>query len=34
MSPVQALVVFVVAVMAHSMINVLGYAIGARKTWT
>jgi len=34
MSPAQALVVFVVAVIAHSMINVLGYAIGARKTWT
>src|SRR5262245_50699168 len=34
MSPVQALVVFVVAVIGHSVINVLGYAIGARKTWT
>jgi CDP-2,3-bis-(O-geranylgeranyl)-sn-glycerol synthase len=33
MSAVQALVVFVVAVIGHSIINVLGYAIGARKTW-
>jgi CDP-2,3-bis-(O-geranylgeranyl)-sn-glycerol synthase len=34
MSPVQALVVFVSVVMGHSVINVIGYAIGARKTWT
>ena len=33
MSPAQALVVFVFTVLFHSMINVLGYAIGARKTW-
>jgi hypothetical protein len=34
MSPLQALVVFVSAVIGHSMINVLGDAVGARKTWT
>ena len=34
MSPVQALVVFVSVVIGHSMVNVLGYVIGARKTWT
>jgi CDP-archaeol synthase len=34
MSPVQALIVFAVVVIGHSMINVLGYSIGARKTWT
>lgn len=34
MSPVQVLVVFVFAAIGHSIINVLGYAIGARKTWT
>ncbi len=34
MSPVQALVVFVFVLIGHSMINVLGYAFGARKTWT
>jgi CDP-archaeol synthase len=33
MSPVQALVVFLSAMIGHSVINVLGYAIGARKTW-
>jgi hypothetical protein len=26
-------VVFAVAVVAHLLINVIGYAIGARKTW-
>jgi CDP-diglyceride synthetase len=31
--PVQALVVFAVAVVVHLLINVIGYAIGARKTW-
>lgn len=34
MSPVQALVVFVSAVIGHSVINVLGYTIRVRKTWT
>ncbi len=34
MSGRQALVVFAVVVIGHSMINVVGYAIGARKTWT
>ncbi len=34
MPAAQALVVFVVVVIGHTMINVLGYAIGARKTWT
>ena len=34
MSPVQVLVVFVAVAIGHSIINVLGYAIGARKTWT
>jgi hypothetical protein len=29
----QALHVFVVAVIGHSVINVLGYAIGARRIW-
>jgi CDP-diglyceride synthetase len=29
----QLLVVFAVAVVAHLLINVIGYAIGARKTW-
>ena len=33
MPPAQALVVFAVAVVAHLLINVIGYAIGARKTW-
>jgi hypothetical protein len=34
MSPMQALVVLAVVVVVHSVINVLGYAIGARRTWT
>jgi CDP-diglyceride synthetase len=34
MSPVQALVVFVAVVIGHSMIHMLGYAIGARQTLT
>ncbi len=33
MPPAQALVLFTVAVVAHLLINVIGYAIGARKTW-
>jgi hypothetical protein len=33
MTPTQALVVFTVAVVVHLAINVLGHAIGARKTW-
>lgn len=33
MSCLQALVAFGVAVFAHLMVNVIGYAIGARKTW-
>lgn len=33
MPPAQALVVFAVAVVVHLLINVIGYAIGARKTW-
>ncbi len=33
MTLAQALVVFAVAVVAHLLINVIGYAIGARKTW-
>jgi hypothetical protein len=33
MSAVQALVAFVVVAVGHSTITVLGYAIGARKTW-
>jgi hypothetical protein len=33
MSPVQALVVFVSVVIGHSLIGMLGYVIGARKTW-
>jgi hypothetical protein len=32
MTPAQALVVFALAVVVHLAINVLGYAIGARKT--
>jgi CDP-2,3-bis-(O-geranylgeranyl)-sn-glycerol synthase len=34
MSLAQVLVLFAFAVVAHSIINVLGYAIGARETWT
>lgn len=33
MTPMQALVVFAVAAVVHMVINVLGYAIGARETW-
>lgn len=33
MTPLQAAVVFVVTVLVHLVINVLGYAIGARTTW-
>jgi hypothetical protein len=33
MTPMQALVVFAAAVVVHAVINVVGYAVGVRKTW-
>lgn len=33
MRPAQALVVFVVGIVVHIMINAIGFAIDARKTW-